>query len=74
MNPWFMRVRGGLAFTVPRAVSARLGFEGPLFYDNRQAQRTDHVIENVIVPVGQPVLTDLQGDMPVAKVVGGASQ
>ena len=55
-------------------VATSFGFEGPLFDDNGQAKRADHVVEHVVVSVGQPVRADLQGDVPVAEVVGGGAK
>ncbi len=55
-------------------VATSFGFEGPLFDDNGQAKRADHVIEHVVVSVGKPVRADLQGNVSVAEVIGRAKQ
>jgi hypothetical protein len=56
------------------AVRAGLGLKGPFYYPRRQPQPAQHVVEHVIVQIGQAALADLQGDVTIAEVVRGSRE
>jgi|ERR1019366_6405958 hypothetical protein len=58
----FMRVRPDLRL------------EGCLFYLHPQAQAANHVVKDVIVVIAQPSTADLQCNVAITQVIGGAEQ
>src|SRR3954471_20897715 len=53
---------------------AGLGLEGGDAGLDLQAEAADHVVQNVIMFVGEPAGAQLDGDVAVAQVVGAAQQ
>ena len=55
-------------------VASRLGLERPVLNSNFQAQRTHQIVQHVIVLIGNEVVAQLYGHVPVAQVVGGTAE
>ena len=61
---------------VPHAVVVRppLGLERRLLDSHHKPQPAHHVVKHMVVRVAQPAGTDLQCDVAIAEMVGGARQ
>ena len=55
-------------------VGAGFGLERRLFDRDLKTESLQHLVEHVIVAVAQPARTDLQCDVPIAQMIGGAGQ
>jgi hypothetical protein len=60
------------------ALSARVGagfrLERRLFVRHREAELFDHRVEHVVYEVAEESVPDLEGDVAVSEVVGGAKE
>ena len=56
------------------AVSARLRLERCLFTGDAQPQFFHHPVQYVVVRITQPAGTELQSDVAITEVIGGAGQ
>src|SRR4051812_3391781 len=63
-----------LIVSVTPAVGARLGVETASVHVEHQTYPSPHVIEHVVVLIGRGARLDLQGDVPVAEVIGRARE
>jgi hypothetical protein len=57
-----------------RVIRPRLRLERQIFHHHLQPQTPHHVIEHMIVTVSQPELSELQRNVAVAEMIGGAGQ
>ncbi len=58
--------------TVATGVGTVFRLERRLFHRHRQAQATHHGIQHMIMLVTQPAITDLQRNMAITQMIGGA--
>ena len=62
-----------LMVPMPKSVAAGFRIERSVLDSYGQTQLSDQTVEHVIVLVGQPILADLQGNVPVAEAARAKS-
>jgi hypothetical protein len=64
-----------MRFAVVRvAVGAAFWFEGRALVRHAEAETAHHVVEHVVVLIGEPTDADLEGNVPIAEMICGARE